>query len=593
MNFQKLIVLTILSVTLGDETCYLPLDVMFLQDTTGSFDDDLPNVVAQIPNMVAQILSNHPNSYFGVAEFKDKPYKPWGEFNDFCYKLNGALSPDVNEFSYAYSGLYASGGSDLPEAHYHALIDVALDTAVGWRQLARQGLNATTNEAGARLIIMSTDAEPHLPGDYAKYPNDLYPYIPRNLEPSSGGIVEKDVTYSCIHEDYPNPQQVQQVLASQKIYLAILTPNDSEITGAWHWVNENLLGQPMEFYQYISSDSSDLIDGVLRAIDAVTLTACATTTELPSTLTTTEPSTSSPTTDVPVANSTPSTLTTTTSLTASTIRRMTTTATTTEADTTTFIPKTPPPRPTTIVTSTPLLTTEAYTTSATTTPPTTSMPHTSFSEVTMERVPVANSTPSTLTTTKSLTASTIRRMTTTATTTEADTTTFIPKTPPPRPTTIVTSTPLLTTEAYTTSVTTTPPTTTMPHTSFSEVTMERVPVTKSTSDMPQHTVVSGTTDKIDEITTTTTSTTPQITPLPTSSVARDAELTTTVPIGTKMKTERTLPPLPMDDEDAATVLIPVCGCVMPCVCAPQCAGGVQLAPLHLVSKRVIALTAEI
>eukprot|EP01057_Protomagalhaensia_wolfi_P000618 Protomagalhaensia_wolfi_Nauph_80__617@NODE_1352_length_1569_cov_3906_792157_g1044_i0_p2_GENE_NODE_1352_length_1569_cov_3906_792157_g1044_i0NODE_1352_length_1569_cov_3906_792157_g1044_i0_p2_ORF_typecomplete_len107_score12_98Integrin_beta/PF00362_18/9_9e06_NODE_1352_length_1569_cov_3906_792157_g1044_i0503823 len=54
----------------ADEICYLPLDVMFLQDTTGSFVDDLPNVVRQIPDMVSGILESHPDSTFGVAEFK-------------------------------------------------------------------------------------------------------------------------------------------------------------------------------------------------------------------------------------------------------------------------------------------------------------------------------------------------------------------------------------------------------------------------------------------------------------------------------------------------------------------------------------------
>lgn len=99
------------------QDCYMPLDVMFLQDTTGSFIEDLPNVARIIPDMVAEMQGNFPGSHFGVAEFKDKPYKPMGETNDYCYRLHGGrLSSSVDDFLNAYSRLWASGGSDLPEA---------------------------------------------------------------------------------------------------------------------------------------------------------------------------------------------------------------------------------------------------------------------------------------------------------------------------------------------------------------------------------------------------------------------------------------------------------------------------------------------
>eukprot|EP01053_Blabericola_migrator_P006055 Blabericola_migrator_1__6054@NODE_3052_length_2079_cov_1477_803181_g1906_i0_p1_GENE_NODE_3052_length_2079_cov_1477_803181_g1906_i0NODE_3052_length_2079_cov_1477_803181_g1906_i0_p1_ORF_typecomplete_len466_score81_34Integrin_beta/PF00362_18/2_7e24VWA/PF00092_28/0_02_NODE_3052_length_2079_cov_1477_803181_g1906_i01791576 len=269
----------------GDDICYLPLDVMFLQDTTGSFDDDLVNVVKQIPDMVAAINVEHPNSFFGVAEFKDKPFFPLGEPDDFCYKLgDGKLSVNMEDFEWAYSLLYASGGGDLPEDIFQALINVALDPAVGWRPVAESIAADDMTHAGARLVILSTDAVPQLPGNINKYAPDVYPDLPRSLPVNSGKILTGDVNYECRNQDYPSPDQVKAALQLKNIYLAILTPEMDNITAAWKWVNEDLLGQPPSFYRYISADSANLIDGVLDAIASVTEYVCPTTTATPTTL---------------------------------------------------------------------------------------------------------------------------------------------------------------------------------------------------------------------------------------------------------------------------------------------------------------------
>eukprot|EP01056_Protomagalhaensia_sp_Gyna25_P000533 Protomagalhaensia_sp_Gyna_25__532@NODE_124_length_5068_cov_1547_737721_g98_i0_p3_GENE_NODE_124_length_5068_cov_1547_737721_g98_i0NODE_124_length_5068_cov_1547_737721_g98_i0_p3_ORF_typecomplete_len371_score90_46Integrin_beta/PF00362_18/2_5e26VWA/PF00092_28/0_0029FAP/PF07174_11/12_NODE_124_length_5068_cov_1547_737721_g98_i024433555 len=282
------------------EICYLPLDVVFLQDTTGSFDDDLPNVVKQIPDMISAVVQDHPESHFGVAEFKDKPYYPWGEPDDFCYKLGeGKLSPDLADFEWAYSGLYASGGGDLPEAQFQALINTALDPAVGWRPLALPGKSGDAQNAGARLVIMSTDAQPHLPLDWMKLPEEEYPEIPRNPPVNSGTISTGDINYECVHQDYASAEQAKSALKAKNIFLAILTPDDPEVVAAWKWFNE-FLEQPANFYQIISADSSDLIQGVLKAIDSVTSYLCPTTTAVPTTMPTVMPTEASePPTEAP------------------------------------------------------------------------------------------------------------------------------------------------------------------------------------------------------------------------------------------------------------------------------------------------------
>ncbi|EZG81597.1 hypothetical protein GNI_018660, partial [Gregarina niphandrodes] len=107
-------VVPVLSLVYGrqsySESCFLPIDLMILQDTTGSFDDDLPNVSKNIPVIVEKVLEQNPGSWFGAAEFKDKPYRDLGEPDDFCYRISSKMTPEVEEFQKAYDTLYASGG---------------------------------------------------------------------------------------------------------------------------------------------------------------------------------------------------------------------------------------------------------------------------------------------------------------------------------------------------------------------------------------------------------------------------------------------------------------------------------------------------
>eukprot|EP01053_Blabericola_migrator_P008337 Blabericola_migrator_1__8336@NODE_4330_length_1217_cov_869_009565_g2677_i0_p3_GENE_NODE_4330_length_1217_cov_869_009565_g2677_i0NODE_4330_length_1217_cov_869_009565_g2677_i0_p3_ORF_typecomplete_len135_score17_24Integrin_beta/PF00362_18/4_1e13VWA/PF00092_28/0_00015VWA_2/PF13519_6/0_00044_NODE_4330_length_1217_cov_869_009565_g2677_i0229633 len=118
----------------------MPIDVLFLHDTTGSFDDDLPNVCAAIPTMVQQILAQNSDSHFGVSEFKDKPYYPLEEEDDFCYKTVGPLTADAQTFKDAYATLYASSRSAVHHQRSNRCVS-GLETCVsfspghrGWGQ---------------------------------------------------------------------------------------------------------------------------------------------------------------------------------------------------------------------------------------------------------------------------------------------------------------------------------------------------------------------------------------------------------------------------------------------------------------------------
>eukprot|EP01056_Protomagalhaensia_sp_Gyna25_P001899 Protomagalhaensia_sp_Gyna_25__1898@NODE_2004_length_1352_cov_1158_974105_g1651_i0_p1_GENE_NODE_2004_length_1352_cov_1158_974105_g1651_i0NODE_2004_length_1352_cov_1158_974105_g1651_i0_p1_ORF_typecomplete_len380_score76_90Integrin_beta/PF00362_18/5_3e31VWA/PF00092_28/0_0004VWA_2/PF13519_6/0_016_NODE_2004_length_1352_cov_1158_974105_g1651_i01041243 len=259
-----------------EQYCKFPLDLMFLQDTTGSFDDDLPQILLQLDELSAQILKEWPGTRFGVAEFRDKPYFPLGEVDDFCYKLNdGALSSDHELLMWQYGRLIASGGADLPESTFQAIINVVLDPAVGWREDVTQ------------IVVLVTDAVTHLPGDALKYSAEEYPDLPRDWPDNSGGISTGDVTYECLWQDYPSWEQTKEVLKKNKITLLILTPDDdSNVVSSWRWVNDVMLEQPASHYMYTESNSSDLMNVLIEMLKSVepecreeTTTVAPTTTE--------------------------------------------------------------------------------------------------------------------------------------------------------------------------------------------------------------------------------------------------------------------------------------------------------------------------
>eukprot|EP01057_Protomagalhaensia_wolfi_P001086 Protomagalhaensia_wolfi_Nauph_80__1085@NODE_1633_length_1430_cov_263_576564_g1265_i0_p1_GENE_NODE_1633_length_1430_cov_263_576564_g1265_i0NODE_1633_length_1430_cov_263_576564_g1265_i0_p1_ORF_typecomplete_len387_score100_77Integrin_beta/PF00362_18/2_4e30VWA/PF00092_28/0_00014VWA/PF00092_28/8_6e02VWA_2/PF13519_6/0_0045Mito_fiss_reg/PF05308_11/0_061Podoplanin/PF05808_11/0_86_NODE_1633_length_1430_cov_263_576564_g1265_i01031263 len=241
------------------EQCKFPLDLMFLQDTTGSFDDDLPQILRQLNDLSAEVLEEWPGTRFGVAEFRDKPYFPLGEADDFCYKLNeGALSSDHELLMWQYERLIASGGADLPESTFQAIINVVLDPAVGWR------------EGVTHIVVLVTDAVTHLPGAALMYSEEEFPDLPRDWPVNSGGISTGDLTYECLWQDYPSWEQTKDVLEKNDITLFILTPDDDEsVVDSWRWVNDIMLAQPSNYYMHTEDDSSDLMNVLIEMLKSV------------------------------------------------------------------------------------------------------------------------------------------------------------------------------------------------------------------------------------------------------------------------------------------------------------------------------------
>lgn len=124
----------------------LPLDVLFVMDTTGSMGEEIERLKATIDIIHDNLLGLRPRTRvrFGLVLYKDRG-------DEYVTSLV-PFTDDVEAFRARLDPVYASGGGDGPED-----LESALDDAVNAMDWNRDGL---------RLGFVVTDAEAHL--DYGR-----------------------------------------------------------------------------------------------------------------------------------------------------------------------------------------------------------------------------------------------------------------------------------------------------------------------------------------------------------------------------------------------------------------------------------------
>lgn len=132
------------------------IDLVFLQDLSGSFGDDLPNVAAAVRGIAAEVKAIDPEAAFAVASFIDEP-DPENEDSreDYVYKAHLGRTSDAGVVEGAVRGLRLGNGSDFPEAQLDGLEAAALGTGLSLRADAH------------RIVLLSTDASFHEGDGYA------------------------------------------------------------------------------------------------------------------------------------------------------------------------------------------------------------------------------------------------------------------------------------------------------------------------------------------------------------------------------------------------------------------------------------------
>ena len=153
-------------VTLDTTVSYddgVPLDILFLLDSTGSMSDEINQIKQTLLSISSRIadLPSQPDLRFGMVSYRDRG----DEYVTRVYEFDR----DVSRFLEAVRGVHADGGDDEPES-----LNEALHVAVQepeWRL-----------DDAVRLVFLVADAPPHL-----DYPQD-YDYAVEMAEAKRRGI---------------------------------------------------------------------------------------------------------------------------------------------------------------------------------------------------------------------------------------------------------------------------------------------------------------------------------------------------------------------------------------------------------------------
>ena len=226
-------------------------DVFMVQDLSGSFWDDLPNVQAQFGGLF-DALNADGDVQFGIGSFIDKPvgvfgsdsvfigYDDSGEpiyTSDYVYQTHLAVTGDKIAIQDTLDGLDTQYGIDWKEAQLEALVQVALRGAeIGFRDGAQ------------KFVVLSTDAAFHQEGDYADAP-----------------LGANDYDTEIEDEDYPEVVAVGELLAAAGIIPVFavteyVVPYYQQLVDLWGFGSVTVL----------SADSSNLATAITEGLKAAT-----------------------------------------------------------------------------------------------------------------------------------------------------------------------------------------------------------------------------------------------------------------------------------------------------------------------------------
>lgn len=126
------------------------LDIVFLQDLSGSFSDDITTVRSIAPSLAATLAASGASVRFAVTSFVDLPYSPYGSSGDYTYRVNSGFSTNPASVGATYGRLSIYNGADWPEAQLVALTQVANGNGLVFRSTA------------SKVAIIFTDADAHI-----------------------------------------------------------------------------------------------------------------------------------------------------------------------------------------------------------------------------------------------------------------------------------------------------------------------------------------------------------------------------------------------------------------------------------------------
>src|SRR3989344_2957235 len=147
----------------GTPTIPPVLDLCLLVDNSGSYIDDLPNILAADDGLFDDIRAQVADSQFCTATFVYFPVSPYGSAvtGDYAYKLDQDLTTTKATWTGANSAMIIRFGGDGPESQYEAL----------WQMSGALGSAPPSWRVGATSVIaITTDAPFHDSDSEGAYP---------------------------------------------------------------------------------------------------------------------------------------------------------------------------------------------------------------------------------------------------------------------------------------------------------------------------------------------------------------------------------------------------------------------------------------
>ncbi len=208
------------------------LDLVFCIDTTSSMDNDIAAVKDAANEIIDAIATQVPDFRIAVVDYKDFDQSPYGEDADYPYGTVLEFTTDANEVVDALDSLTASGGADIPESVYaavmhcidHSLLAEALDGELYGADPNSMGPGAWRSGEVMRVIILMADAPPHDPEPFTDYTIG-------DIVDAAGGIEPKHIVPVLIGQD-PEAGNYFRSLAGETGGTVLQAAGAEEVVGA-------------------------------------------------------------------------------------------------------------------------------------------------------------------------------------------------------------------------------------------------------------------------------------------------------------------------------------------------------------------------
>ncbi|KAL5246651.1 hypothetical protein ACHWQZ_G018759 [Mnemiopsis leidyi] len=241
-----------------------PLDVYYLMDFSHSMKDDLTQLRKLSKEITDSLHEISPSYGIGLGTFVDKPTFPYAisepgriempcsdppcqAVHSFRHVMNITHGTAANsDFTDKLNSVNISSNVDKPEGGFDAIVQVAVCSQIGWRDVSR------------RVILFASDATYHVAGD-----GILAGIIRPNR--AQCGMGEGNEYVESLNEDYPSIGQLNKVLIEQQI-IPIFAVTGEVLEDYLHLSNRLV---QLSSVGQLSSTSDDIVELIKERLEDI------------------------------------------------------------------------------------------------------------------------------------------------------------------------------------------------------------------------------------------------------------------------------------------------------------------------------------